>query len=109
TSALRSPKGFWQQCRATNRPIHDKWSAKSFRWIWSLGIATHPSPRIGWTNLAIVATAIAGMQARLQCDPCERGLMRDIRLSSLRICLEVLRRQNLTAVAQALNMTQSAV
>ena len=35
--------------------------------------------------------------------------MRDIRLSSLRICLEVLRRQNLTAVAQALNMTQSAV
>lgn len=35
--------------------------------------------------------------------------MRDTRLSSLRICLEVLRRQNLTAVAQALNMTQSAV
>ncbi|WP_162245156.1 LysR family transcriptional regulator [Devosia sp. Root436] len=35
--------------------------------------------------------------------------MRDIRLSSLRICLEVLRRQNLTAAAQALNMTQSAV
>ena len=35
--------------------------------------------------------------------------MRDIRLSSLRVCLEVLRRQNLTAAAQALNMTQSAV
>lgn len=35
--------------------------------------------------------------------------MRDIRLSSLRICLEVLRRQSLTAAAQALNMTQSAV
>ena len=35
--------------------------------------------------------------------------MRDLRLSSLRICLEVLRRQNLTAAAQALNMTQGAV
>ncbi|WP_342780170.1 LysR family transcriptional regulator [Devosia ginsengisoli] len=35
--------------------------------------------------------------------------MRDTRPPSLRICLEVLLRQNLTAVAQALNMTQSAV
>jgi LysR family glycine cleavage system transcriptional activator len=35
--------------------------------------------------------------------------MRDIKLSSLRVCLEVLRRENLTAAAQALNMTQSAV
>jgi len=35
--------------------------------------------------------------------------MRDIRLSSLRICLEVLRRESLTAAAQALNMTQGAV
>lgn len=35
--------------------------------------------------------------------------MRDIKLSGLRICLEVLRRQSLTAAAQALNMTQSAV
>jgi LysR family glycine cleavage system transcriptional activator len=35
--------------------------------------------------------------------------MRDIKLSSLRICLEVLRRGNLTATADALNLTQSAV
>jgi len=35
--------------------------------------------------------------------------LRDIKLSSLRVCVEVLRRQNLTATAQALNMTQSAV
>lgn len=35
--------------------------------------------------------------------------MRDIRLSSLLICLEVLRRQRLTAATQALNMTQGAV
>lgn len=35
--------------------------------------------------------------------------MRDIKLSNLRICLEVLHRGNLTAAAQALNMTQGAV
>jgi len=35
--------------------------------------------------------------------------MRDIKLSSLRICLEVMRRESLTAAARALNMTQSAV
>jgi DNA-binding transcriptional LysR family regulator len=35
--------------------------------------------------------------------------MRDIKLSSLRICVEVMRRRSITATAQALNMTQSAV
>lgn len=35
--------------------------------------------------------------------------MPEIKLSSLRICLEVLRRGNLTATADALNMTQGAV
>lgn len=35
--------------------------------------------------------------------------MRDIKLANLRICLEVLNRGNLTAAAQALNLTQGAV
>ena len=34
---------------------------------------------------------------------------RDIKLSSLRICVEVMRRESVTATAQALNITQSAV
>lgn len=45
-----------------------------------------------------------GLAARHKIAP-----VRDIKLSSLRVCLEVAHQESLTAAAQALNMTQSAV